>query len=162
MTRSYNRIDWLRPGWVLEMIEAIGDAAHFRWFDSGDCYHPDLAGKIHLVVKGTPGTRHWMPTRSYKIPRIKKVLDKMMRECDNIVVRYSSDSVDGTFTTKGKHRSTIVHKDDAHLLPKGVHICPAYTQGGKCGSCRACWQRGVQKVAYIAHTQKMEKVIHEG
>ena len=29
--------------------------------------------------------------------------------------------------------------------------CPAYQQGGKCGSCRSCWDPAVRNVAYPRH-----------
>ncbi len=138
------------------MATTIGDDPYFRWFDSGDVYHPELAKKLEEVVLLTPNTKHWLPTRSYKIPRIKKVLDRMAKKCDNIVVRYSSDNVDGTFK-RGLHRSTIVPEG---MRPKGVHLCPANKQDGKCGPCRACWDKKTEVVAYIAHTRQMEKVIN--
>ena len=155
--RVENRNDWMRDDWVDDMVGAISGDPYFRWFDSGDVYHPLLAEKIEQIVSRTPNTRHWLPTRSYKFPRLKKVLDRLNKKCDNIVVRYSSDAVDGTYK-KGLHRSTIVPEGTPL---NGVHLCPANKQGGKCGPCRACWDNKVEVVAYIAHGKQMEKVINE-
>ncbi len=157
--RVDNRNDWKSPCWVSRMVQGIGDDPYFRWFDSGDAYHPALIAKIREVVEKTPNTKHWMPTRSHKVPRLKILLDKMQEECDNINIRYSSDSVDGTFQ-QGVNGSTIIAEDKKATLPSDVHVCPAYQQGGKCGNCRSCWSREVPVVAYVAHTRKMEKVIN--
>ena len=40
-----------------------------------------------------------------------------------------------------------VHKDKK---PIGRE-CPAYKQGGECGSCRACWNRNIKQVSYKEH-----------
>ena len=31
------------------------------------------------------------------------------------------------------------------------HACPAYSQGGQCGDCRACWNNSVESVDYPLH-----------
>ena len=159
-SREENRNDWVRDDWVADMVAAIGTDSYFRWFDSGDIYHPKLAKKIQQVVELTPQTNHWLPTRSYQLPKLKKLLDKLAKECDNIVVRYSSNEVDGTYK-RGLHGSTIVADDKTSSLSKGVHVCPASLQDGKCNTCRACWDKKVKVVAYIAHTKQMEKVIND-
>jgi hypothetical protein len=151
--REYNRSDWQRPDWVDEMIDEIREYPYFRWFDSGDVYHVDLADKILAVVKGTPHTKHWLPTRSYKIPKIRKILTKLKRY-SNIVVRYSADKLDRY--NKRLHGSVIVTSSSSL---KAVYLCEAYTRGGKCGDCRACWDKAVKVVGYLAHGQKMKKVV---
>jgi len=37
--------------------------------------------------------------------------------------------------------------------------CEAYERDGKCGTCRACWDKDVKVVAYVAHGQKMLKQV---
>ena len=71
-------------------------------------------------------------------------------------MRRSSDSVDGEFTP-GLHGSTIV--PSASQAPDSVTVCAAYTREGKCGSCRACWDKKVAVVAYVAHGRKMASVL---
>ncbi len=38
---------------------------------------------------------------------------------------------------------------------KGYALCRAYTRGGKCGDCRACWSNKVDTVAYVKHGKKV-------
>jgi hypothetical protein len=83
------------------------------------------------------------------------VLREMMA-LDNVMVRFSSDSIRGEFT-KGLHGSVIVPTPEQ--LPAGVSLCSAYSRGGKCDGCRACWDRSVAVIAYPAHGKKMAKVI---
>jgi hypothetical protein len=91
----------------------------------------------------------------HKFPKFQAIIAKMAA-LPNVMVRPSSDAVDGTFTS-GLHGSTIV--PDATSAPAGVHVCPAYTQGGKCLDCRACYSKDVAVVGYPAHGRKMAKVI---
>lgn len=151
--RLHNREDWKSADWVETMVKALDNDRYFRWFDSGDVYHPELAEKILSVMEQTPWVKHWMPTRSYKIPRIARVLAKM-QALSNVVVRFSSDSVRGEFGPH--HGSTIIGEDQ--LDTEGVTVCHAYTNEGKCGDCRACWDKSVSVVAYVQHGRKMKKV----
>ena len=107
------------------------------------------------IMVATPNTKHWLPTRMHKFPKFANVLYKM-RLLANVMVRPSSDAVDGTFTA-GVHGSTIV--PDATSAPDGVSVCPAYSQGGKCLDCRACYSKDVAVIGYPAHGKKMAKVI---
>lgn len=150
--RLHNREDWKCEDWVDTMIAALDNDRYFRWFDSGDVYHPELAKKILAVMEGTPWCKHWLPTRSYKLPRIRRVLEKMQK-LDNVMVRYSSDSVRGEFDDI--HGSTIIGEDQ---LKSNVTVCHAYTNEGKCGDCRACWDKDVAIVGYVQHGQKMKGV----
>lgn len=151
--RQHNKDDWKRDAWVADMIRALDNSRYFRWFDSGDCYDLRLARKILQVMQSTPWCQHWMPTRMYKFSKFLPVLESM-NALPNVVVRYSSDSITGE-TIPGQCTSTIVpHYEDA---TDGMEVCAAYTRGGKCGDCRACWQKDIAVVAYPAHGKKMEK-----
>ena len=66
--REENQTDWKRDDWVSDMVAELDFDRYFRWFDSGDIYHPDLAIKILEVVRQTPWVKHWIPTRSRKHP----------------------------------------------------------------------------------------------
>ena len=79
-----------------------------------------------------------------------------MQSLPNVSVRFSSDSVTGEFTPS-LHGSVIV--PDADNVPDGVSVCGAYSREGKCGGCRACWDKSVSVVAYPAHGKSMAKVI---
>lgn len=143
--RENNRLDWVKPDWVYRMIAELDNDIYFRWFDSGDVYHPKLAEKIYLVMKGTPWVKHWIPTKSYKIAKIKPWLVKMKR-LPNVMVRYSSDSIMGKYNRE--HGSTVIPSIE---YATKAHICQSYKNDNRCGSCRACWDKNVPVVAYIAH-----------
>jgi hypothetical protein len=137
------------------MVKALDNSRYFRWFDSGDCYDVRLAQKILAVMTQTPWVNHWLPTRMYKFPKFLPVFDAM-QALPNAVVRYSSDSITGE-TIPGLTTSTIVpHYEDA---PAQATVCAAYTRDGKCGDCRACWDKNTALIAYPAHGQKMAKQI---
>ena len=151
--RLHNREDWKSGDWVDTMVKALDNDRYFRWFDSGDVYHPELARKILAVMKATPWVKHWLPTRSYKLAKIRPILEEM-KELDNVSVRYSSDSVRGEFDDI--HGSTIVGEDQLDL--DGITVCHAFENAGKCGDCRACWDKSVSTIAYVQHGVKMKKV----
>lgn len=153
--RLENREDWQRIEWCDDMVRALDKDRFFRWFDSGDMYTLGLAEKILEVMQRTPWCSHWLPTRMHKFPKFRAVL-RDMQALPNVMVRFSSDSVRGEYV-KGLHGSVIV--PDAETLPDGVSLCGAYSREGKCGGCRACWNKDVAVIAYPAHGKKMAKVI---
>jgi hypothetical protein len=154
--REYNRTDWEREDWVDDMVLALTGETHFRWFDSGDMYALGLAEKIFKVMYRTPWVQHWLPTRMYKFPKFAPVLNAMYT-LTNVVVRPSSDAIDGSYD-RALHGSTIVPTADA-VIDSNTFMCGAYSRDGKCGECRACWSKDVPVIAYPAHGRKMAKVI---
>ncbi len=119
--REHNREDWKRDGWADAMVDAIGNDPFFRWFDSGDVYDVRLARKMLDVMKRTPGTMHWIPTRMHKFAKFRPVLEAMA-DLPNVTVRLSSDSITGetlTHNVAGAVTSTII--PDATCLPDGAY-----------------------------------------
>ena len=153
--RLANQEDWKREEWVSDMVEALKGQKYFRWFDSGDMYTLSLAEKILEVMQKTPETKHWLPTRMEKFEKYREVLASM-RLLHNVVVRFSSDSVTGEYTS-GLHGSVII--PDSESAVAGVSVCGAYQRDGKCGDCRACWSKNVAVIAYPAHGRKMIKIL---
>ena len=152
--RDHNKKDWKRLEWVDDMVKELDNFRYFRWFDRGDVYCVELAQKIFQVMQRTPWCKHWMPTRMYKFAKFLKVF-KEMQALPNVVIRFSSDSITGD-TIKGSTTSTIIeHHEDA---TKSMSVCEAYSREGKCGSCRACWDKTVSVIAYPAHGRKARKV----
>ena len=153
--RAYNREDFKRDTWVSEMVIGLDSSRYFRWFDSGDMFSLELAEKILHVMESTPWCKHWLPTRMHKFKKFNSVIAKM-QALPNVVVRFSSDSVQGAailgFTT-----STIF--SDESQLPDNATICRAYEHSGKCNGCRACYNKDVPLIAYKSHGIKMAKVI---
>jgi hypothetical protein len=91
----------------------------------------------------------------HKFPKFRNVLTTM-QSLENVMVRFSSDSVTGQYVD-GLHGSVIVPtSDDA---TDKMALCRAYENGGKCSGCRACWDKSVPLIAYAAHGVKMAKVI---
>lgn len=152
--RRLNKEDWQRDAWVADMVQALDTDRYFRWFDSGDMYDIRLARKILAIMQATPHVKHWLPTRMHKFSKFMPVINEM-NALPNVVVRFSSDSVTGG-TVAGQYTSTIVPTvDDA-----GTAVaCRAYENAGKCSGCRACWNKSVDVIAYVAHGAKMRKVI---
>jgi len=150
--REHNREDWKRDQWVNDMVAELDNDRYFRWFDSGDVYDLRLAQKILEVMRRTPWCNHWLPTRMHKFDKFRPVLAQM-QELHNVVVRLSSDSITGD-VVEGDTSSTIATLDN---VPSGATVCEAYTRGGKCGPCRACWDKSTSVVCYIGHGKSMEK-----
>jgi len=150
--REHNREDWKRDQWVDDMVAELDNDRYFRWFDSGDVYDLRLAQKILEVMRRTPWCNHWLPTRMHKFDKFRPVLEQM-QGLHNVVVRLSSDSITGD-VVEGDTTSTIATLDN---VPSGATVCEAYTRGGKCGPCRACWDKNTSVVCYIGHGKSMEK-----
>lgn len=156
--REHNREDWKRDEWVNDMVVALGNDKYFRWFDSGDVYDVRLANKIYEVCKATPHCKHWIPTRMHKFSKFSNILAKLDKLA-NTVVRKSSDNIDGTILVGARNSSTIVPTSDTTT---SATICKAYERDGKCGECRACWDKNTAVIAYPAHGKKMISIIAKG
>lgn len=152
--REHNKEDWKRKEWVSEMVCELDNDRYFRWFDSGDMYDLRLAKKIYQVMALTPHCNHWIPTRMHKFAKFAGIIERM-EQLPNVVVRKSSDSINGEVLTNAKHSSTIIPTADT---PINAKVCEAYEREGKCGTCRACWDKSVTVIAYPAHGKKMIKL----
>ena len=153
--RADNKVEWKKETFVSDFIAALKKQTHFRWFDSGDMYSVKLAEKMLEIMVATPNTKHWLPTRMYKFKKFADILAKM-QALPNVTVRYSSDEIDGTYT-KGLHGSTIL--PNAEYADSNTFVCNAPNQGGKCLDCRACYNKDIPVIGYLAHGAKMKKVI---
>lgn len=156
--REHNRTDWEREAWVSDMVAELQNDRFFRWFDSGDAYALGLLEKIEAVIAATPKCSHWLPTRMHKFPKFRAVIDRIML-LPNVAIRASLDEVfTDRFDVAGRPGllSGIIASPE---VPTDAKVCRAYDNGGKCGSCRACWDRTVKAIAYPAHGRSMAKVI---
>jgi len=142
------RLDAIKkPEWVDYMAELLTlkykklakSRLFHRWFDSGDIQSYEHLMKIFKVCELTPHINYWLATREYKI------IDRIKEEDvpKNLVLRVSGIKIDGRPPKFWKWTSTV-HKNKK---PIGYE-CPAYKQGGECGSCRSCWSRSVKQVSY--------------
>lgn len=139
--------------WQLAYAHATGKgrngefaAGWHRWHDSGDIQSVEHLAKICEVAKRTPQMWHWLPTREMGI--VAKYVKQGGVIPENLCIRVSATMVDGPATKAWPTTSTVHHKEP---VPTNAHECPAPTQGGKCGSCRACWNRDVPQVSYHKH-----------
>ena len=128
LTQKYKRLDKSR--------------LFHRWFDSGDIQSHEHLMKIFKVCELTPHIKYWLATREYKI--IARIKEEDVPK--NLVLRVSGIKIDGQPPKFWKWTSTV-HKNKK---PIGRE-CPAYKQGGECGSCRACWNHKVKQVSYKEH-----------
>ena len=148
--RVHNELAWKSPDFEQDMIKLIGRRPLFRWFDSGDLATLALAEKIYNIMRATPNTRHWLPTRMARFAKFKPILAKMAR-LPNVVVRHSAFGYD-TRPPRSVKNGSMVTRDKP--TPKGVHTCPAYaTAAGTCrkANCFACWDSSVKTIAYPSH-----------
>lgn len=133
------------PQWVDAMVFMIKKRKcdYFRWHDSGD-----IQGMWHLenmveVARQCPETKFWLPTRENAL--VSQYLTQHGAFPSNLVVRVSGAMIDGYAPIKFFNTSTVT-------TGKGVDpTCPAYQQGGVCGTCRACWDPAVRNVSYPKH-----------
>ena len=156
--RLHNQSDWKKDDWVSVMVAELDNDRYFRWFDSGDMYDIRLAKKILAVMQATPWVKHWLPTRMHKFDKFQSVIEQM-QQLPNVVVRLSSDGVQGEIVPDAPNTSTII-PTISHKLDN-MTLCQAYEREGKCGTCRACWDKTISVVAYPAHGAKMLKQIKD-
>ena len=126
------------PQWVEAMTALVSGHEVFRWHDSGDLQSLEHLKNIFEVCRRTPNTKHWLPTREAQI--LKQVQPEDVPE--NLIIRFSSHMIDQDPVSFWPWTSTVVTKNKT---------CPAAEQGNACGSCRACWNKGVKNIAYGKH-----------
>ena len=141
------------------MVVLITGKKHFRWFDSGDIQGDKMLQQILEVVRQTPDTMHWLPTREYL------VISRYLRNSGdtqppNLCIRLSNQWIDGVTGNMEDSGDTDIDDQVQPLntlpwsvvkrhreYPEGYH-CPAHDQGNKCGECRACWDQSVKLIVY--------------
>ncbi len=136
------------PRWAEAMAFLVGKmekSGYFRFFDSGDLADVDSLDKIVKVCRLNPGISFWLPTREYSI--VASWVSANGAFPSNLTVRLSSMMLDGAPPVSiaarlGVHTSSVMTED---------FTCPAPKQGGKCGDCRACWDKAVANVGYKKH-----------
>lgn len=157
-TREYNKQVWQNEDFVNDFVEKLDTERYFRWFDSGDMYSLSLAKKIYEIMLNTPHVKHWLPTRMHKFKKFEGIL-KNMQSLPNVVIRLSSDDI------TGKKVNSDLIKTNSTILPSELiegyegFICPAYKQGGECLTCKACYNKEIDTIAYVAHGVVMKSKI---
>ena len=135
---QYRRLEAMKhPDWVQAMAAVIKRQKWFRWHDAGDVQDQQHLQKIFEICRLTPDTRHWLPTREAWIK------DHLASKPDNLVIRFSPPMVN--------QRAPESWPNSSMVVDKGFHTCPAPAQGGKCGSCRQCWDSSIKVISYGKH-----------
>jgi len=147
------------PRWAEAMATLIAGKKHFRWFDSGDLQGNAMLELILEVVRRTPDTMHWLPTREYLVIS-QHLRNSGDTQPPNLCIRLSNHFIDGvthTLETSGDADIdsqvqplnalpwSVVKRNREY--PDGYH-CPAHSQGNRCGDCRACWDPSVRLIVY--------------
>jgi hypothetical protein len=133
---QYDRLEKIKNSlWVAAMVVQVKRQKYFRWHDAGDVQDLEHLKKIYSVCKLTPEVKHWMPTRE---AWIKNHLDS---KPSNLVIRFSPPMI-GQRNDSWPNSSMVVETGAS---------CPAPSQGGKCGSCRQCWDSNIKVVSYGKH-----------
>ena len=159
MERRYKAMHANVNMWMAGMIHSILKSTgkvhgqrYFRWHDSGDLQGYNHLLAIVAIAEHTPHVRHWLPTREYGLLRRFIVEGRILP--DNLVIRVSLPMIGQTYGMRDWENVSTV---DLPKLPDNVQMdvsrvdCPAYTQGGKCGDCRSCWNRSVAVINYPLH-----------
>jgi hypothetical protein len=153
------------PQWVDAMVALIGNDPYFRWHDAGDIQSEEHLHNIVQVCKRTPGTRHWMPTREANIliayVRKHATTPEQARSLfpSNLTIRLSAIYPDVPVVLppalRGipSIRTSNVHSPGSEFLTNNPDTlgCDAYTRGGRCADCRACWDQSIASVSYPKH-----------
>lgn len=145
----------VNPLWINTIVELISrkeKSGYFRWHDSGDIQSVEHLLNIMTVADRLPGIQFWLPTREYYM--VTQAM-KIREIPDNLTIRLSAFYKDQTVFPAVVQRSNLPtsgvvsrkkRKDDA------THVtCVAYQQEGKCGDCRACWDKTIAHVTYPEH-----------
>ena len=135
------------PLWAKAMTIAISGSegsGFFRWFDSGDIQSLAHLKQIAQIAKNLSSIQFWLPTKEYGI--VTEYL-KENELPENLTIRLSGFMVDGPAPIALASRLGLV---TSTVVSEGF-TCPASSQGNKCLSCRACWDKGVSNVAYKHH-----------
>jgi hypothetical protein len=135
------------PKWENAMTIAISGSegsGFFRWFDSGDIQSLAHLKQIAQIAKNLPSIQFWLPTKEYGI--VTQYLQENELP-ENLTIRLSGFMVDGPAPIALASRLGLV---TSTVVSEGF-TCPASSQGNKCLSCRACWDKGVSNVAYKHH-----------
>lgn len=135
--------DWVEK--MTFLIKNKESSGYFRWHDSGDLQSLEHLEKIVAVTRNLPSINFWLPTREYSI--IAEYVAKHGSFPQNLTVRLSALLLEGKPPVSIAKRFNLVTSG----VSKVGFTCPSSSQGGKCLTCRACWDKNVENVNYKQH-----------
>lgn len=138
-----------REWWLGAMQMLIGLDSEFRFHDSGDLQSVDHLHLYADLAERMPNCRFWLPTREYGTVA---TFCRSRAVPENLVIRLSAMFVDQPVKIPASLQGVAgVTASNVHKGSEPIgHVCPAYTRQGKCGDCRACWDRELI-VSYPLH-----------
>lgn len=142
------------PHWVDAMVVSLINDTYFRWFDSGDLPSLEALERIVEVCRRTPACMHWLPTREYSM--VKAYIEKHGRDSipNNLVIRlsamYPDKPADIPASLQGIRGIATSNVHSRGAAPLGAE-CGAAKRGGRCESCRDCWDASIPAVSYGEH-----------
>jgi len=153
LEKRYNAWNSNRPKWKDAMIYLMHNKKHivdtgvFRWFDSGDIQGIGMLEDINDIAWASPYIKFWLPTKEYGVVHM---FQNNIEQAPNLTIRVSGPMVnENNVSGMYFNTSSVFDKDNLHLTDG--QVCPSSKQDNQCKDCRACWDRNVLDVTYIAH-----------
>jgi hypothetical protein len=97
------------------------------------------------VARNLPEIKFWLPTREYGI--VSEWIKANGALPENLTVRLSALMLEGQPPVGIAKRLNLTTSG----VSKSGFTCPSSTQGNKCLTCRACWDKNVANVNYKTH-----------
>jgi len=146
----YRRFNTLKKEFWVEAFAFVVNFkkwTFFRFHDAGD-----LQGVWHLenivkVAKLCPNCKFWLPTREASI--LNEYMENIGDMPENLTVRVSGTMIDGK-PPIGLAQKWNLCVSSVSSDPSEVN-CHSFKNEGKCGDCRACWDKNVFEIVYKKH-----------
>jgi hypothetical protein len=146
----YRRFNTLQKEfWVEAFAMAVNQRGYkfFRFHDAGD-----LQGVWHLknivaVALACPSCKFWLPTR--EATTVNEFFEQGGVCPENLTIRISGTMIDGKPPLGLAQKWNLVVSSVSSDMNE-VN-CHSFSNDGKCGDCRACWNKEVFNVAYLKH-----------
>jgi hypothetical protein len=126
-------------------IRGTESSGYFRWHDSGDLQDVAHLDKIVQIARALPDIQFWLPTREFSTVASWKATNGEFPS--NLTIRLSALKINGAPPETVAKRLGLTTSG----VTKEGFTCPAPTQGNKCLTCRACWDKNVPNVNYKLH-----------
>ena len=136
-------IGYVYGGGRYKKSNKIADLGYFRWHDSGDVTSITHLAKIADIAREFPHIHFWLPTKENGMVKVYMQDHEIP---SNLVIRISAPMIGQTKIQAMPLRASAVNSTD----PLAFH-CPAPSQNGHCGQCRACWSMSYPIVSYHKH-----------
>ena len=135
--------------WVDNMVYEIkrtNTSGYFRWHDSGDLQGLEHLKAIIEVATKLDHIKFWLPTLEKKI--LNEVKHGNIAIPDNLTIRLSTPMINAKPSKGWATTSSVTTRKDLKVVGE---LCKSSEQGGKCLTCRVCWDKTVANVTYLKH-----------